>query len=240
MDPASVRSRAVVLGLCLFLSLAAQALAQDVTIDFEHYPGPDGLLGTADDVPTPTTVACYPPPCEEGPVDELRDQYSPVGITFSQGTLAYFPSFWPGHQHFISSTETIATLSRTARAISITSYSYWDATLTAYDATDNVIGTSVLTHPSPGGSTLLGTLTVRTAEPIARFSVLPDNPQHILNLDDLHFGDGRGSSRWRRAGSWTRGTGAEGSGDHRSPPGPTGSSRSTGSAGFPPAPAACP
>src|SRR4029453_6502567 len=78
--------------------------------------------------------------------------------------------------------------SRPARIISITSNSYWTATLTAYDASDNVIGTSVLTHPSPGSYLLLGTLTVHTTQPIARFSILPDNPDLILNLDDLHFG----------------------------------------------------
>ncbi|HSD65935.1 MAG TPA: hypothetical protein VLF95_04500, partial [Vicinamibacteria bacterium] len=80
------------------------------------------------------------------------------------------------------------TLSRPARTVSITSYSYWNAALTAYDASDNVLGTSVLTHPSPGAYPFLGTLTLTATEPIARFSVLPDNPLLILNLDDLSYG----------------------------------------------------
>jgi hypothetical protein len=180
--------RAVSIQLCLSILFAISIEAQNVTIDFEHFPGPDGLLGTADDVPTPTTVLCQPQPCEEGPVALLTTQYASVGITFLQGTLHYAPSFWPGHQHFISSTSPVATLSRPAHEVSITSYSYWDATLTAYDASDNVIGTSVLTHPSPGAYPFLGTLSLSTAQPIARFSVLPDDPLLILNLDDLSYG----------------------------------------------------
>jgi hypothetical protein len=184
--------RAVLILVCLSALLAGSLGAQDVTIDFEHFPGPDGLLGTADDVPTPTTSTCYPPPCGEGPVALLTTQYSSVGITFLQGTLHYFPSFWPGHQHFISSTAPIATLSRPARTVSITSYSYWNATLTAYGASDDVLGTYVLTHPSPGAYPLLGTLTLSTTQPIARFSVLPDDPLQILNLDDLSYGSALG------------------------------------------------
>jgi hypothetical protein len=181
------RWRTVLVVLCLS-ALATSSKAQNVTIDFEHYPGPDGLLGTPDDVPTPTTVLCQPQPCGEGPVAQLTDQYSSVGVTFSEGTLGYFLGFWPGHRHFISSTSVVAALSRPARTVSVTSYSYWNATLTAYDASDNVLGTSVLTHPPPGGGPFLGTLTLTTTQRIARFSVLPDNPSFILNLDDLYFG----------------------------------------------------
>jgi len=162
----------------------AEIFAGPWVIDFEHYPGPDGLLGTADDVPTPGCPAA--PPCLEGPVAALTTQYASVGITFSQGTLHYAPSFWPGHDHFISSTPPIASFSVPVRQVSITSYSAHNATLTAYDASNNVLGTSVLTNPSPG-SFYLGTLSLTTTQPIDHFSVLPDNPSLILNLDNLVF-----------------------------------------------------
>jgi hypothetical protein len=157
------------------------------TIDFEYYPGPDGLLGTGDDVPTPV---CPPAACPV--LVGLGGQYASIGITFSQGTLFYesppiYADPWFS-QHFISSTTLAASFSVPVRRVSITSYSAWNVTLTAYDASNNVIGTSVLEHPSPGGGFFLGTVSLSTTQPITRFSVRPDNPAvEILNLDDLVF-----------------------------------------------------
>jgi len=165
----------------------AETFAGPWAIDFEAFPGPDGLLGTADDVPTPV---CPPPACPV--LIGLGGQYASLGITFSQGTLFYESP--PGYgdpwfsDHYISSTGLIASFSVPVREVSITSYSVHTATLTAYDASNNVLGTSVLTNPSPG-SFFLGTLSLTTTQPIDHFSVLPEGPPGfpILNLDDLEF-----------------------------------------------------
>ena len=61
-----------------FLLLAgSSAGAQTTTIDFEFYPGLDGLLGTADDIPivAPTQYAQQPV--------QLTDQFSALGIDFT-------------------------------------------------------------------------------------------------------------------------------------------------------------
>jgi len=61
----------------LFLALASPAAAQTVRIEFESYPGPDGVFGTADDVPVvaPTLFA--------GQGEQLTDQYASLGILFT-------------------------------------------------------------------------------------------------------------------------------------------------------------
>ena len=61
----------------LFLAAACglaslPACAGQITIDFEHTPGPDGILGTADDVPMPNTF-----------LQPLRDQFASLGLTFT-------------------------------------------------------------------------------------------------------------------------------------------------------------
>jgi hypothetical protein len=165
---------AAVLGLVL----AGPALAGTLLVDFEHYPGPDGRLLTSDDVPTPTC------PVPLSPAVNLTTEYASVGLTFSSGTLfCGGTSFWPGHEHFLSSSPLDATLSIPVHGISITSYSYWTATLTAYDAANNVLATDVFGGTGTGPT--LGTLTVSTSVPIARFTVRADTINLILNLDDL-------------------------------------------------------
>jgi hypothetical protein len=179
------RFAAVLAAACVTLVRPLPATAAEVRIDFEHYPGLDGVLGTPDDVPVPTCWTA--PPCPEGPVANLTTQYSSVGVTFSQGTLLYGPTFWPGHGHYISSSPPDATFSVPVHFISIHSYSYWKATLTAYDAAGEVVATAVLPQPPPGRK-VLGTLSVTSPQPIARFTVLPEDPDYILNLDHLRFG----------------------------------------------------
>lgn len=156
--------------------------AQTVTIGFEYFPGPDGQLGTPDDVPTGTcpSLSC--------PLQLLTTEYASLGITFVGTTLFYGPNFWSGHPHFISDTSWGATFSIAVKNVAFRSYSYWPVNLTAYDASDNVIGTATLSHPAPGTFPLEGGLAVTTLQPIARFSVVADHPNHILNLDDLLFG----------------------------------------------------
>jgi len=110
-----------VTSLFLLILAGGSLEAQNVVIDFEHFPGPDGLLGTVDDVPTPLCPPPTLPPCPQGPVALLSTQYAAVGITFSQGTLHYAPSLWPGHDHHISSTAPMATFSLPVHQVSITS-----------------------------------------------------------------------------------------------------------------------
>lgn len=60
----------------ILLALASGLRAQ-TTIDFDFYPGPDGVLGTADDVPV---VA---PGLFADQLEQLTDQYASLGINFT-------------------------------------------------------------------------------------------------------------------------------------------------------------
>lgn len=150
---------------------AATASAATITIDFESMPGADGKLNTADDTPMADNYLVW-----------IRDQLTPAGITFTQGTL-FQSSFFDGNSqnHFLSSTNPIGTFSIPVYGISIESKSYWNATLTAYGASGNVLAISTL----PPTADAVGLLSVTTTEAITSFSVLPDNPSSILNLDNM-------------------------------------------------------
>lgn len=64
----------LLLSLCALAALPASA--NQITIDFEHLPGADAVLGTADDTAMPNAF-----------LQPLRDQFAPIGLTFTQGTL---------------------------------------------------------------------------------------------------------------------------------------------------------
>ncbi|MFK3740786.1 PEP-CTERM sorting domain-containing protein [Massilia sp. TN1-12] len=163
----------MLLSLCSLLAMPAHA--GQILIDFETLPGVDGMLGTADDTPMPDTY-----------LQPLRDQFSAIGLTFTQGSLLQ-ASFYDGNaaNHFISSTSPIALLTKPVTGISIGSYSYWDAVLTAYDIDGNAIASSRLSNPQAGSTPLRGELSLTSNQLIYGFSVLPDNPNYILNLDNL-------------------------------------------------------
>lgn len=150
---------------------AATASAATINIDFESMPGADGKLGTADDVPMAPAF-----------VVPIRDELSAAGLTFTQGSIMQ-AGFFDGNSqnHFLSSTSPIGTFSIPVFGISIESKSYWNARLTAYGASGNVLATSTI-PPAPDRLTLLS---VSTTEAIASFSILPDNPNSILNLDNM-------------------------------------------------------
>ena len=150
---------------------AATASAATIKIDFETMPGADGKFGTADDVAMESTF-----------VTQIRDQLAPAGLTFTQGSIMQW-SFFNGDEknHFLSSTSPIGTFSIPVYGISIESKSYWKATLTAYGASGNVLAVNTL--PSTNGA--LGLLSVTTTEAIASFSILPDSPNLVLNLDNM-------------------------------------------------------
>ena len=171
--------------LLLASALPRPAGAQSVLIDFETFPGPDGAFGTPDDIPAP--------PCPGGICGLLTNEFSSFGMTFSSGTLGTIPLFpgAPVTNHYLTSTPPDATFTRPVGGISITSYSRRTAILYALDAKGAILASNTLVHPSPGDFFFLGTMSVTTTEPIARFTVLsegctigqPCNP--ILNLDDL-------------------------------------------------------
>lgn len=89
--------------------------------------------------------------------------------------------------HFISSTSPIGLLTRPVTGISIDSRSFWDAVLTAYDSQGNVMASYTLLNPNAGREFLHGVLSISTTAPIYGFSILPNNPNHILNLDNLRL-----------------------------------------------------
>ena len=163
---------ATVLANLLFIS--APAVAAPLSISFETFPGPDGVLGTPDDVPS------------FGSITPLRNEYASIGLTFTAGTL-FQASFFDGNpaNHFLSSTNPVAALSVPVFGISIDSYSYWDATIRAFNSTGELIASTTLLNPNAGSQFLRGTLSLTTNERIYGFSVTPNNPNWILNLDNL-------------------------------------------------------
>ncbi len=183
-------SRVPCLLLAAVLATAAPwgAAAATITIDFESFPGPDGLLGTPDDVPAPA--------CDLGICYELSDEYASAGVTFTSGTLfqgGFFPQSSP-QNHFISSSPPDALLSRAVHEITIDSYSVWDAVLYGLDDLDQVIAADLLVNPDPG-SFFFGRLRISSTEPIRRFTVLAAGCEiggpcdQILNLDNLVLSD---------------------------------------------------
>jgi hypothetical protein len=171
------------------LGVASVGYAAIITITFEQLPGPDEAYGTPDDEPAPS--------CGPGPLSFCSfpiSHYSSQEATFSSGTPfqgAFFPNSDPTN-HYISSSPLIVAFSEPVHGISVTSYSFWTAVLWAFDASNNVIASDVLTNPTPGGEALLGTLRVFSRRPIASFKVLADtcDPSahtcdQILNVDDL-------------------------------------------------------
>jgi hypothetical protein len=166
--------RGVVVALAVSL-LCSAAGASTINIDFEHLPGVDGVLGTADDVPTANTF-----------IDSLGEKFAAVGVHFSQGTL-FQADFYDGNplNHFVSSTNPIATFSVPVFGISMDSKSYWNATLTAYDSLGHVLATNVLLNPNAGSDFFSGTVNITSSAPIYSFSILPPEQGQILNLDNL-------------------------------------------------------
>jgi len=62
--------------LSLLALIASPTIAQTVRIEFEAFPGPDGMLGTVDDIPivAPSTFASQ--------AMQLTDEFAPLGIRF--------------------------------------------------------------------------------------------------------------------------------------------------------------
>ncbi len=172
-------SRVAHLLLCLLAAASLACLpaaAAPLSINFETLPGADGVLGTADDVPTPSTF-----------MSPLSTQYASVGLTFKQGTL-FQASFYNGDptNHFLSSTNPIGYLSVPVFCISIDSNSYWDASLTAYDAADHVIASITALNPTAGSGFYATTISLTTSQAIDHFFIRDaSNFDHILNLDNL-------------------------------------------------------
>jgi hypothetical protein len=153
-------------------------------LDFESYPGPDGQLGTPDDVPTP--------PCPGGFCGPLADEYASVGLTFDSGVLMqgdWFPGT-PATNHYVSSSPLDATLADPGRSAAVESYSFWTVVLWLLDAQDQVLGTATLVNPSPG-NLYSGTLSLASSTPYTRVTVRPegclpsDSCAQIVNLDNF-------------------------------------------------------
>lgn len=157
------------------LCISASASAVPLTIDFESFPGADGVLGTADDTPSFSSF-----------MSPLRSEYASVGVNFTQGTL-FQDGFYDGNEnnHFISSTSPVASFLVPVYGISIESNSMWNATLNVFDALGNIIATSTLVNPTEGSAFYKGTVSVTTTERIYGFEVVPAIAGRILNLDNL-------------------------------------------------------
>lgn len=158
-----------------------------VTIDFEKYPGPDGRLGTSDDlavpIPDASTTFCgayfY---CEF-----LTTQYASVGITFSKTTLVYngycsTDTFFCNN-HYTTMGGVYGSFSGPVYGITLMALSYsFGQTLTAFDSQGNVVAADYV-RSDPNGPV---TLHVTSSIPIARFA-LENGPEPFCNADNLWF-----------------------------------------------------
>ena len=162
------------------------AFGASITIDLEHSPGPDGILGTADDVPTPSACGWL---CAS--LGSLG--YSAVGVNFTSGELAA-GLFFPGSlstNHFSTSSVPDATFSIPVFGVSVDSYSYWSLTLYGLDSADNVVASSTFTSPTDGSGFQLPTLSISSSTALARFTVRPvgcsisEACSHIVNIDNF-------------------------------------------------------
>ena len=170
------RTHVLLAAAMLLLVRPGQAVAEQFTLDFERFPGPDARLNTADDL--------FPGPS----IMRLTDQFTTLGVTFDQGSITQ-SDFFDGESgnHFITSTPPIVHLARLVFGVAIETNSFWDATLTAFDTSNAVLALATLSNPTAGISPVRGVLTVRSDLAIDHFSVLPPLPGEILNLDNLTF-----------------------------------------------------
>jgi hypothetical protein len=161
--------------VCTFLLGAVPAYATPVSIDFETFPGPDGVLGTADDLPS-----------YDGSIIPLSNEFSAIGLNFDRGTL-FKDAFYDGDpdNHFLSSSNPIGHFSVPVFGIRIESFSHWTATLSAFDINGVLIDTAVLFHPIDAPFFDRGMLSLTTNQQIYSFRIDADTPDHILNLDNL-------------------------------------------------------
>ncbi|WP_256078821.1 VPLPA-CTERM sorting domain-containing protein [Massilia sp. YIM B04103] len=168
-------------GMAVFMgslmAAAVPAMAETILVDFERAPGADGRLGTSDDVALEQ---------DGSELFWIREQLAPAGIHFTQGTV-FRNSWFDGNpnNHFISSTNPIGYFSIPVFGISVESYSLWNATLTAYDAAGQVIAAHRILNNS--GAAQRQILSLNSTQAIHGFSILPDNPNYILNLDNLRL-----------------------------------------------------
>ncbi|MBB3221327.1 PEP-CTERM sorting domain-containing protein [Pseudoduganella umbonata] len=151
--------------------IAAPVHAETLAIDFNTVPGADGRLGTADDEPI----------FSDGYPSRIEEEYAAVGVHFNTASVAK-GAFFDGNpgNTFLTSQPVSGWFDMPVYGISIDSYSYWNATLSAYDAAGNL-----LVSDSIDGGWQRATLSVASTAPIFRFTVLPDAEGRILNLDNL-------------------------------------------------------
>jgi hypothetical protein len=154
-----------------FLCYTSFAAAGPLSLDFETAPGPDGLLGTVDDTSMPS-------------FGWIRDQYASLGIVFTEGTVMQ-STFFDGNatNHYLSSTNPIGYFTVPIYGIQVSSYSFHTATLSGFDAAGNLLASDRVIASDT--SAVRSVLSITSNQPIASFSILPDQPNYILNLDNM-------------------------------------------------------
>ena len=165
----------VVAASLVSLLCSAGAGAASITIDFEHLPGADGVLGTADDLPASDIM-----------IDDVGEKYAAVGVHFTEGSV-FHANFYNGdpNNHFLSWQPPAATFSVPVYGISLDSHSIWTMTMRAYDVNGNVLATTVKERPLDSARFYDTTISVTSSVPIYRFSILPPVSGQILNLDNM-------------------------------------------------------
>jgi hypothetical protein len=177
---------AFLFAMALMVCVRPAAGAAAIVVDFEASPGPDGLVGTGDDIPTPSPcIACRS-------LSALG--FGAIGVDFTSGTLFdgnLFPNRGPNN-HYSSSSVPDATFSVPVYGISVNSYSVWTLTLYALDSSGAILASDTFINPT--GEFALARLAVSSSVPIARFTVRPEGClpyasrcDRIVNIDDMVF-----------------------------------------------------
>jgi len=158
-------------------------LAALIPIDFEQYPGPDGMLGTRDDVRLPgcpgNTGTCV--------VTSLSNEFESVGVMFENWFVTYQhgdnPNNFSNNNHRAcagSDPQPLVRLRVPIFGVAVTSLATWPVRLDAFDTDGALIGSSFLPHPNPGclGSCpqVHGIVVFDSTVPIASFRLTNVSP----------------------------------------------------------------
>jgi len=166
--------------------------AGEIAINFETLPGPDGRLGTGDDIPMPGcpgAAGCL--------VTTLSNEFASMGVTFVNWPVFFEPrAVSAGNVQTNNHTVTYGSgaeprpevrLSVPVYRVSLTSFSVWSLRLDLFDTNGVSIGSTSLPHPNPGCPTscdqVHGTVVVTSQVRIASFSLETERQSPVNHAD---------------------------------------------------------
>jgi hypothetical protein len=175
-------------GAAAMALLSAPVAMAQTLINFDVYPGPDGQLGTPDDIPivAPTTFAAQPL--------QLTNEFATVGVRFAEPVVNDRNEILdnntftnpPGSTEpnlFAASGLLVIDLTFTVNVTSVSALigiSGGSDRMTIYDATNNVLGSAV-------GDDVV--VTLASAMPIVRVTIVAETGTTAA-IDNLEFSGG--------------------------------------------------